>query len=89
MTSPRNSRINARLDSKLAQKLATLRQRTSQSTTLVVCEAIERYHAAVTKAAASPAELFERAGFIGCVDGPGDLSVRYKDEFRLSLAKKT
>jgi predicted DNA-binding protein len=88
MTDSRDRRINARIDSELERKLSYLRERTKQSTTDVVREAIERYHAAIGETAATPAEILERAGFIGCFAGPRDLSVRYKDELDLSLAKK-
>jgi len=88
MSIPQIRRINARIDDELERKLSYLRGRTKQSTTAVVREAIERYHAAIGKADANCVDILERTGFIGCVDGPRDLSVRYKEELGLSLSKK-
>ncbi len=89
MTDPRDQRINARIDEELQRKLSYLRRRTNQSTTGVLREAIERYHAQMGKADATCAEILEQTGFIGCAAGARGLSARYKEELVSSLAKKT
>ncbi len=89
MTDSRERRVNARIDSELERKLGYLRGRTQQNTTAVVREAIERYHAAISKSGGTPSEILQRSGFLGGFDGPSELSVRYKEELVASLAKKT
>ena len=81
-------RINARLDGPLANKVAYLRAQTNKSTTEVVRESIERYYEAVERRGGSALEIMTRTGFVGCADGPRDLSRRYKEALRESLGKK-
>lgn len=79
-------RINARLDAELAGKLQELQQRTGKSTTEILQAALERYYDSM-RSATEPARLFE--GFVGCVEGPRELSSNYKAELGRSLKKKT
>jgi hypothetical protein len=81
------SRLNARIDAPLARKVAALRRATKQTTTEVVCTALERYFEAVGRDA-RPYEQLSQAGFIGCADGPEALSQTYKDDLQQSLATK-
>jgi hypothetical protein len=81
------SRLNARIDAPLAKKVAALRLATRQTTTDVVRVALERYYDAVERES-RPYELLRDGGFIGCADGPSDLSVTYKHELTRSLESK-
>lgn len=81
------SRLNARIDARLAKKVASLRRATGQTTTDVVRVALERYHESIEREA-RPYELLLAGGLIGCSDGPADLSVTYKDELGRSLDEK-
>lgn len=85
-THARGSRINARLSEDVARKLTYLERRTRMTTTDVVRESIERYYAAVS-GEGDPGSAF--AGFIGCADGPEDLSTSYKGALSESYEKKT
>ena len=82
-------RLNARLDDELAAKLQALRRMTRRSTTDVVKAALEHYFDAMTKEAGTAAEHLRASGFVGCGDGPVDLSERYKAEVEDLLAEKT
>ena len=82
-------RINARLTAAVAGKVAAMRSRTGKSTTQIVVEALDRYHAELDRQGQSAAEILERAGFIGCASGPRDLARRYKAHFTRALTKKT
>lgn len=82
-------RINARLDPELYAKVETLRRMTNQSTTDVLKAAIELYHNAVSGRVGTPQGVLERTGFIGCAEGPRDLSSKYKGYLAESLSKKS
>ncbi len=60
------------------------------STTEVLLASIERYYAAMTegRAEGTAARALAEAGFIGCAEGPADLSSSYKSGLTRSLAKK-
>jgi len=81
-------RLNARVDDELAAKVEALRRLTKKSTTDIVKAAIELYYDTVRGTGGRAADLLEQAGFIGCADGPEDLSESYKDELASSLADK-
>jgi hypothetical protein len=89
MTTAKSARVNARLSASSARKLAYLQKARGLSATEVIQRAIDRYHEAATDERASPAEILARAGFIGCADGPVDLSSGYKSDLSTSLQKKT
>lgn len=82
------TRINARLPPEVARKLEVLERRMGLTTTEVVLESIERFYEAVTDEAASPAAILERVGFLGCGEGPEDLSASYKAHVTASLGRK-
>jgi len=86
MTTAKPSRINARIPAEVARKTAYLERRTGKSTTEVVIESLERYYAAMTSEEGAPARLL--ADFVGCSEGPPDLSSSYKSELSLSLSAK-
>lgn len=81
-----STRINARLPAEVARKVAYLQSVTGASATLVLRDSIERYYAQMTSETGSPSQLLE--GFVGCVEGPRDLSSSYKAELLRSLKKK-
>jgi hypothetical protein len=88
MTATKSARVNARLPASSARKLAYLQKARGLSATEVIQQAIDRYHEATTDERESPAEILSRAGFVGCADGPVDLSSRYKAGLSTSLQKK-
>jgi len=88
MTATKSSRINARLSPELARKAAYLERRLNLSTTEVIHRAIDRYYAEVSEEAGRAEEILARAGFVGCSEGPADLSRSYKEELARSLEKK-
>lgn len=87
MTATKLARVNARLTPEVARKLAYLQRRSGKSVSEVLVESIELHHAAVTEGEGPT--LLERAGFVGCGDGPPDLSATYKDALSDSLGEKS
>jgi hypothetical protein len=81
------ARLNARIDAPLAKKVAALRRATRQTTTDVLRVALERYYDAVAREA-RPYEILVSGGFVGCADGPVELSSTYKAELSRSLGAK-
>ena len=82
----KEERINARLGEELARKLDYLAERTQKSTSDVVRESIAAYYRALEESPAPPAEALR--DFVGCADGPRDLSSKYKDELGRTLTDK-
>ena len=88
MTADRAQRINARLPPEIARKLAYLRRRTGASTTEVVLASVERNFDAVSADEGDAAAALREAGFVGCAEGPADLSGSYKSALTRSLGRK-
>jgi hypothetical protein len=89
MTPPKGPRrINARLTPELARKVSYLRAETRKSTTEIVCESIDHYYETHARRGASMEAILMRTGFVGCADGPPDLSSSFKDDLTRSLDKK-
>ena len=82
----KDERINARLGQELARKLDYLAERTQRSTSDVVRESIAAYYRALEESPAPPADALR--DFVGCADGPRDLSSKYRRELERSLADK-
>ncbi len=82
-------RLNARLEPALSHKLQQLCRLTGKSVTAVVKAAIEAYYERVRSSEASPGEVLERSGFVGCAAGSPDLSARYKAALAQSVPRKT
>ena len=82
----KGDRINARLGEDLARKLDYLAERTQQSASDVLRESIAAYYREIEESAARAADLLDE--FVGCVDGPRDLSSKYKEELDRSLTGK-
>ncbi|MFH2006553.1 MAG: ribbon-helix-helix domain-containing protein [bacterium] len=87
-SSPKQKRINARIDAALAAKIELLRSRTGKTSTEVVRAAIERYYEALMDPAADPMRLLEASGFVGCAEGDEELSADYKAALAQSLEAK-
>jgi hypothetical protein len=83
------ARLNARLDAVVKRKLEYLKRRTRKSTTDVVRRSIELYYDSLQGGEEAPARLLEDSGFIGCCEGPADLSKRYKRELTEILTRKS
>lgn len=83
-----NTRLNARLDPGLQRQLDYIKRRTGQNTSTVVKKSIELYYQSL-RSAASARETLRETGFVGCAEGPSDLSARYKQEYARLLAGKS
>ena len=75
-------RINARLDDASSRELSYLERETGWSVSEIVRRAIRSYCTHFKRAKADPENALKRAGFIGCADGPSDLSQNYKEELQ-------
>jgi len=80
-------RIDTDLDKETSEKLETLVKEMGQSLPLIVKEAIDRYYESVYQER-HPYKAMEACGFIGCADGPENLSSDYKAELTVSLTEK-
>jgi len=80
------TRVNARLDAELAQRLLVLRDRTGQSTSDLLKASLRAYLDQV-EARTGAAELL--SDFVGSGRGPANLSASYKAELTRSLEKKS
>jgi predicted transcriptional regulator len=85
---PSESRINARLDAPLARKVSLVCKRTHRSVSQVVKESLTRFCDEQLREGGEPLALLKAAGFVGCADGPADLSSSYKKELTRSLGRK-
>ena len=79
-------RINARLGEDLSRKVEYIAERTGQGTSDIVRESIAVYFKTLQESPNQAAKAL--AGFVGCVDGPRDLSSRYKERLTRSMADK-
>ncbi len=80
-------RINARLDDVSSRELSYLERETGWSISEIVRNAIRSYSAQFKRVKADPENALKRSGFIGCAEGPSDLSQTYKDELHLVSEK--
>lgn len=78
-------RINARLPAELARKLAELKRRTGKSVTELLQDALESYYEK-SRATDRPATLL--GDFVGCAEGPRELSRNYKSFLSRSFRHK-
>lgn len=88
LTQPRSSRINARLDEAHADKLEYLKRTTGLPVSDIVKRGIDLLYDETRGASRSPYEVLVGSGFVGAVEGPADLSARYKEDLTASLAAK-
>ena len=82
------NRINARLDDELARRVSLVRKRTRRSVSQIVQESLARYCDQELGEGGEPLAILKSAGFIGCADGPADLSSDYKQALTRSLRRK-
>ncbi len=54
----------------------------------ILKQAIDVLYDRTQKSEGHSDKLFKRAGFVGCGDGPEDLSLRYKEELEKTVATK-
>jgi hypothetical protein len=81
-------RINARLDDDHSRKLKFLRRATGAGISDVVKQAIDLYYERLRQTSEKPGEALAKAGFVGCGEGPADLSDIYKDVLQAELPGK-
>ncbi len=82
-------RINARLDPERSRKLEFLKRRDHVGTSEVVKRGIDAlYEEAKNEGRPSAYEILLESGFIGCGEGPGNLSETYKEELLKILEEK-
>ncbi len=79
-------RVNARLDLERQRKLEEIARRTGLSVSDILKEAIDVYHERLAESVATARRELE--GFIGCADGPEDLSDSYKAQLAESFERK-
>lgn len=82
---PASARINARFSPQDEARVRELAATTKKSTSEVLREAVREYHARHVKPQKNAYEMMMETGFIGCGDGPPDLSSRYKHYLAESL----
>ena len=82
------SRINARLDQALARKVGLVCKRSHRSLSQVVKESLTRYCDEELRDGGEPLAILSSAGFVGCANGPEELSSDYKKELTRSLGRK-
>ena len=82
------NRINARLDDELARRVDLVRKRKRRSVSQIVQESLARYCDQELGEGGEPLAILKSAGFIGCADGPADLSSDYKQALTRSLRRK-
>ena len=83
------NRINARLDDELARRVDLVRKRKRRSVSQIVQESLARYCDQELGGGGEALAVLRAAGFIGCADGPADLSSDYKQALTRSLRRKT
>lgn len=81
-------RINARLDSARTEKLKELQLRTHLSASEIVKRAIDLLHRQQANQYRERLDALLSSDFIGCAEGPTDLSSNYKQRLAESLETK-
>lgn len=81
-------RINARLDSERTEKLKQLQLQTHLSASEVVKRAIDLLHRQQADQYQERLDALLSSDFIGCAEGPTDLSTNYKQRLAESLETK-
>lgn len=84
------TRLNARIDDELAEKLRRIREATNMSTTDIVRSALEAFYVRFeAERPKDPKSVLEASGFVGCASGDETLSSRYKELLDASFETKT
>ena len=82
-------RVNARFDPAYRRKLVLASRRLGLNVTDTLKAGLDRLIESLdARPAMRPYDAFRKAGFIGCIGGPGDLSVNYKKLMSESIARK-
>lgn len=81
-------RINARLDSERTEKLKQLQLQTHLSASEIVKRAIDLLHRQQVNQYQKRLDALLSSDFIGCAEGPTDLSTNYKQRLAESLETK-
>jgi Arc/MetJ-type ribon-helix-helix transcriptional regulator len=81
-------RINARLTGEDARRFRELQRRDHRSASDVIREAVREYHARHVKPRKSAWEIMSESGFIGCGEGPEDLSTNTRKYMEEALMEK-
>lgn len=71
-------KISAQLDADLTDKMKYLMRSRGESVSDIIKASIEEYYERC-KGQADSAQILEQTGFIGCAEGPVDLSENYKE----------
>ncbi len=82
-------RVNARFDPAYRHKLVLAGRRLGLNVTDTLKAGLDRLVESLdARPAMRPYDAFRKAGFIGCIGGPGNLSVNYKKHLAASVARK-
>ena len=81
-------RINARLDEDTGKKMEYLRQQSGKSQTDIIKNAIDLYYESRRSKARAKITTLLESDFIGCANGPADLSDDYKNDLTRALEDK-
>ena len=81
-------RINARLDEDRKRKLEYLMRVTGLRVSDIIKQAIDALYERSERAGSRPGQLLTGSGFVGCGEGPEDLSASYKDALPVSMRAK-
>jgi hypothetical protein len=84
----KGTRLNARVDARLAEKIVRIRRMTGATTTQVVCDSVNLYYETLAPRLRA-SQLLEDTGFVGCAKGDQDLSAGYKARLTEILARKS
>jgi hypothetical protein len=85
---PVEARVNARFTGEDARLFYELQEKTQQSASTVLREAVRRYHATAVKPRPNAYEIMKKSGFIGGFEGPEDLSSNTRKYMEEALRKK-
>lgn len=81
-------RINARLTGDDARRFKELQKLDKRSSSELLREAVREYHVRHVKPCKNAWQIMTESGFIGCGDGPADLSTNTRKYMDEALAEK-
>jgi hypothetical protein len=83
-------RINARLDEQSEQNLKYIKEATGESITQIIKDLLDKRAKELKRnvKAGSKFKALLESDFVGCAEGPEDLSVNYKDYLYQGLKEK-
>lgn len=82
------ARISARITLSASDKLKRIIEATNSNMSETIEKAIDLYFAEAVKRSPGSWKQLEKMGFIGCGEGPADLSTNYKKYFLDGIEKK-